>query len=386
MSLLKPAVVEQAAAKVGIFGTQGSGKTTTAALFLIGLSKTYHNGAPVGFLDTENGSDFLIPIFEAEGVQLLVVKSRAFKDMREAEKEARAAGCCGFLVDSYTHPWQELCDTFKAKSRRKKLEFHHMDELKGLWRQWTDQFLNSPLHIFVNGRLGYEWGKDEEGELVKLGSKMKSESEAGYEPSLLIEMEGVRPANTVKGKQRSQIVHLAHVLKDRWRTLNGRTFEFKDITDYKQGDYKKVFEAFMPHWQMLAQSKGVQRAVDGNRTSESLMDDNGRTLAQQRAQQAEIHTEVIQNTLAQLWPGQDALSKATRLAVIEALAGIPSWAALTKKPVEKLEESAALMSFVKEQMKDRQPFETADGAAAFVVMCKEQRAEIQRQAEAAAVL
>jgi len=386
MALLKPAVIEQAAAKVGIFGAQGSGKTTTAALFLIGLSKTYHKGAAVAFLDTENGSDYLIPIFEAEGVPLLVVKSRAFRDMREALREAEAAGCCGYLVDSYTHPWQELCDTFKAKSRRKKLEFHHMDELKGLWRQWTDQFLNSPLHIFVNGRLGHEWGKDEEGELVKLGNKMKSESEAGYEPSLLIEMEGVRPANVVKGKQRSQIVHLAHVLKDRWRTLNGQTFEFKDITDYKPGDYKRVFDKFLPHWQRLAMAHGPQRAVDGTRTSEALLDDGGRTLAQQRAQQAEIATEVIQNTLGAIWPGQDALSKQIRLAVIETLCGLPSWAALTRKPLESLDEYAALMAFVREQMKDRQPFETAGEAAAFVTMCREQRAESQRQAEAVAVL
>jgi hypothetical protein len=386
MAILKPAVIEQAAAKVGIFGSQGSGKTTTAALFLIGLSKTYHNGAPVAFLDTENGSDYLIPIFEAEGVPLLVVKSRAFKDMRAALTEAKDAGCCGYLVDSYTHPWQELCDTFKAKSRRKKLEFHHMDELKGMWRQWTDQFLNSPLHCIVNGRLGYEWGKDEEGELVKLGSKMKSESEAGYEPSLLIEMEGVRPANVVKGKQRSQIVHLAHVLKDRWRTLNGQTFEFKDINDYKAGDYKVVFNKFLPHWQRLAMANGVQRAVDGTRTSEGMLDDGGRTLAAQRAQQVEIALEVIQNTLAQVWPGQDTLSKQTRLAVIEAMFGQPSWTAVTKKPLETLDEGAALISFVKEQMKDRQPFETAAEAAAFVTMCKEQRAESQREAEAAAVI
>lgn len=386
MSLLKPAVIEQAAAKVGIFGSQGSGKTTTAALFLIGLSKAFHGNKPVAFLDTENGSDYLIPIFEAEGVPLMVVKSRAFKDMREALREAETAGCCGYLVDSYTHPWQELCDTFKAKSRRKKLEFHHMDELKGMWRQWTDQFLNSPLHCIVNGRLGYEWGKDEEGELVKLGSKMKSESEAGYEPSLLIEMEGLRPSVVVKGKQRSQIIHLAHVLKDRWRTLNGRTFEFKDINDYKAGDYKKVFEPFLPHWQRLAMAHGVQRAMDSSRTSETLFDGNGQNFAQLRAHQVEVQLEVIQNTLAQIWPGQDAMSKQIRLDVIETIFGIRSWTAVTKKPLETLDEGAALLTFVKEQMKDRQPFENAADAAAFVTLCKEQRAEMQRQAEAVAVL
>jgi hypothetical protein len=385
MALLKTAVIEQAAAKVGIFGSQGSGKTTTAALFLIGLSKTYHGSKPVAFMDTENGSDYLIPIFQAEGVPLVVVKSRAFRDMRAALTEAEQAGCCGYLVDSYTHPWQELCDTFKAKSKRQKLEFHHMDQLKGLWRQWTDQFLNSPLHCIVNGRLGYEWGKDEDGELVKLGSKMKSESEAGYEPSLLIEMEGLRPSAVVKGKQRSQIIHLAHVLKDRWRTLNGRTFEFKDINDYKAGDYKRVFDPFLPHWQRLAMAHGVQRAMDSTRTSEALFD-NGQTLAKQRAQQVEITLEVVQNTLGMIWPGQDAISKQIRLGVMEILAGKPSWAAVSKLSLEALQESEALLKFVREQMQDRQPFDAPDPAIEFVKLCKEQIAERQREADAVAVL
>ena len=121
MALLKKATIEQAAAKVGIFGRQGSGKTTTSALIALGLSKTYHKNAPVAFLDTENGSDYLVPIFEAEGVELLVVKSRAFADMKNALREAQGSGCCAYLVDSYTHPWRELTDTFKAKSKRKKL-------------------------------------------------------------------------------------------------------------------------------------------------------------------------------------------------------------------------------------------------------------------------
>lgn len=125
--LLKTATVEQSCAKVGIFAGQGAGKTTTALLMAIGLSKTYHNGAAVAFMDTENGSDYVVPIANEESVPLMNFKSRAFKDMRTGLREAEAAGCCAYIVDSYTHPWKELVDTFKAKSRRKKLEFHHME-------------------------------------------------------------------------------------------------------------------------------------------------------------------------------------------------------------------------------------------------------------------
>lgn len=360
-------MIEQAAAKVGIYGAQGSGKTTTGALCCIGLSKTYHQNAPVAFLDTENGSDYLIPIFEAEGVPLLVVKSRAFKDMRQALTEAEAAGCCAYLVDSYTHPWQELCDSFKAKSRRNKLEFHHMDQLKGLWRQWTDQFLNSKLHIILNGRLGYEWGKDEEGELVKLGSKMKSESEAGYEPSLLIEMEGLRPANITKAqKQRGAIVHLAHVIKDRWRSLNGKTFEFKDINSYKAGDYARVFEPFMPHWSQLALSNGVQRAVDQSRSSEAMFDGDGQTATKLRMTQVEIALETIQNTLVMLWPGQDQQSKQIKLAAFEVVFNERSWKAIERKPLEVLQSGLALLRDVETRIKGGAPVASPDDLAALV--------------------
>src|SRR5688572_5818537 len=106
-SIFKPVAIEQRGAKVGIFARQGAGKTTTSALIAIGLSKTYHKGAPVWMLDSENGSDYLQPIFEAEGVELIVGKSRAFVDMRQGLREGESSGACTYLVDSYSHPWGE---------------------------------------------------------------------------------------------------------------------------------------------------------------------------------------------------------------------------------------------------------------------------------------
>src|SRR5229473_6672290 len=100
MGLLKEVTNEQARAKIAAFGEQGSGKTTTLALIAIGLSKTYHNSAPVACMDTENGADFLKPIFAAEGVKFLAIKSGAFKDMVPALREAQESGCCAFIMDS----------------------------------------------------------------------------------------------------------------------------------------------------------------------------------------------------------------------------------------------------------------------------------------------
>lgn len=397
MALLQPAKVEQSAAKVGVFGLQGAGKTTTSALIAIGLSKTYHQGAAVAFMDTENGSDYLVPIFEAEGVPLFTVKSRSFKDMRGSLREAEQAKCCAYLVDSYSHPWIELVATFKERSKRKRLEFHHMDELKGLWRQWTDQFLNSSLHVVLSGRLGYVWDREEDdadgkGDLVKLGTKMKSESEAGYEPSLLIEMEAIQSSEARMKKTRAKqgsIVHHAYVLKDRWRTLNGRTFTFKDLNTYKAGDYKAVFDAFRPHFDQLAIGT-QQRAVDGSRSSADLFDNQGQTSDQRRATKVQIACEELQGTLVALWPGQDAKSKALKQAAIEALFATRSWTAVESKSLEALEAGLGVLHLFEKAAKDAVEAGNAATEAAHVFalmqMCRDRIEADAREEQEAAVI
>lgn len=374
MGLLKKATVEQAAAKVGIFAPQGAGKTTTALLLSIGLSKTFHKGAPIAFMDTENGSDYVVPIADMEGVELRNFKSRAFKDMKAGLREAQDSGCCAFIVDSYSHPWKELCDTFKAKSKRKKLEFHHMDELKSLWQGWTDLMLNSPLHVILAGRLGYVWDREEDdedgtkGDLIKLGTKMKSESEAGYEPSLLIEMEGIQPEASRQKKTRAKsgtITHHAYVLKDRWRILNGRTFTFKDMNEYKAGGYLSVFNAFRPHFDRLAIGK-EQRAVDNTRTSEALFDGNGDSAHQQRARRVQIALEVIQATLVKLWPGgpgESVKSKALKALAVETLFETRSWTQVESLSLEKLELGLDALARFEEAVEDGKSDAVSDSTA-----------------------
>lgn len=390
MGLLKPATVEQSAAKVGLFGSQGSGKTTTSALIAIGLSKTYHNSAPVAFMDTENGSDYLVPIFEAEGVPLLVFKSRAFKDMCAGIREGEDAKACAYLVDSYTHPWQELNDSLKKKLGVNRLEFRHMDQLKTIWRGWTDLMLNSPLHVIVSGRLGYVWDREEnengsKGELVKLGTKMKSESEAGYEPSLLVEMEGVQHEAARLKKSRAKqgsIVHHAYVLKDRWRTLNGRTFTWKDLNDYKPGDYAKVFDVFRPHFDKLAIG-GEQRAVDAGRNSGALFDSKGDSAYQQRARRVQIVIEEIEGTLVALWQGQDAKSKELKRVAVETVFGTRSWTQVESSPLEVLDAGLDVLKLFEEQIRDGKAdaLTSVDAAVALLTDCKRVIAEQNQHAE-----
>lgn len=346
MGLLKEVANDQARAKVGIFGMQGSGKTTTNALLALGVSLTYHGGAPVAMMDTEAGSDYLKPIFDAEGVKLLVHKSGAFSDMEKVLDEANGAGCCAFIMDSVTHTWRELQDTYCAQMCRRykcdeyDIQFQDWRELKARWATWTYAFLNSPLHCFICGRAGYEYEYEVNAkgkrELIKGNSKMKAENEFGYEPSLLVELEGVRKTANKKHTG-GTINHVAYVLKDRSRSLNGLTFEWPDMNSYAKGDWEKVFGKFEPYFKFL-NINGVQRAMLPN-TSEELFDASTHdTEARQRAQARKIALEEIENVMGVvLWPGATADMKKIKLSVMQTIWGVRSWSAVEGMPLRTIE-------------------------------------------------
>lgn len=348
MILLKEAVNEQAAAKVGIFGDPGSGKTTTAGLLGLGISLTYYKGAPVAIMDTEKASDFLIPIYKAEGVKLLTHKSKAFQDMMKVLSEAETTGCCVFIVDSVSHTWDELVNSYCHKMHISRPEFHHWKDIKAPWHDWTDRYLTSSLHCIVNGRLGYEYeyqgtgetrrdGK-EKMELIKGESKMRAEGQFGYEPHLLVEMERVR--EVVGGPGGGQ-KHIAHVLKDRSWFLNGKSLIFESKPRYEKGMWKEVFQAFEPHFSAL-NIGGVQQTVNPS-NSEDIFNENGRDKYSQRDKERAICLEDIVATMQLLWPGQTADQKNIRIRVIESLWGTRAWSAVENMPLEKVQDGLKVL-------------------------------------------
>ncbi len=365
MGLLKEVTNEQARAKIAAFGEQGSGKTTTLALIAIGLSKTYHNSAPVACMDTENGADFLKPIFAAEGVKFLAIKSGAFKDMVPALREAQESGCCAFIMDSVTHTWKELVESYCARKaamlKRASYDPNWLVDAKPIkeeWARWTHAFLNSNIHCLVAGRAGMVWEQvynEDKGKMepTAVGTKMKSEGEFGYEPNLLFEMEAVR-VETNGRKKGGYFNHKINVLKDRARFLNGKSFECKDINVYKVGDYKKVFAFFEPHLKFL-NIGGTQKAISSE-TSEDLFDGNGNTEARKYMQSKKIALEEIENLMGVvLWPGTNTDMKRIKLAVMQALWGVRSWSAVEGMPLRNIENGLwALHEFEKAAI-DAQP-------------------------------
>jgi len=281
MSLLKKATNNSAFLKAGILGFQGSGKTYTASDIAIGLSQMIAN-KKVGFFDTEAGSDYVVKKFESSGIELMVHKGRAFKDLCDIVRECEQEGIGVLIIDSISHVWRELQDSFKRRVKRQNLYMQDWGILKGQWSEFTDLYLNSKLHIVMLGRAGYEYDHEEneatgKKEMIKVGTKMKVEGEMAYEPSLLIQMDLCR----LEGK--NGFINRATIIKDRTDTMNG-----KQINNPRFAD-------FMPVIQSL-NIGGDHVGIDTSRTSEELFESPDRSFEERKRNHA-IALEELQELL-----------------------------------------------------------------------------------------
>jgi len=303
MTLFKTASNQSAYLKAGLLGFQGSGKTYTAVEIAIGLHKHCNSDKPIYFLDTETGSDWAIPRFEAVGIELRVAKTRAFGDLLKGIEEAEKEGFA-LIIDSVSHFWTEMIEAYKRKKNiGSRMAFHHWGVLKPEWQRFANAYVNSRLHCIVCGRAGWEWGHEEDDEghkdLMKLGTKMKVEGEFAFEPSLLIEME------RIKGKDLgSPISHRCHVVKDRnmgAETMDGKTFENPVWTD------------FMPHIKCL-NIGGEHLGVDLDRTSDELFEPTGESFTSKR-RRATVLIEDLNGELEARFPGTSKDAKVAKAAL-----------------------------------------------------------------------
>lgn len=330
MGLLKPATNQTAYLKVGMLGFEGSGKTYLASLFALGMAQKTKT-MKVAWFDTEKGSDFHIAKFKAAGIQLDVVKSRSFKDLLDTIKEAEKAGYAFLIVDSITHVWRDLVDSWLRKKGRSFLTMKDWGVLKSEWAQYTDLYVNSKLSIAMLGRAGHEYDQDEDEdgntEIKKAGTKMKVETETGFEPDLLIELfkSPKVTEQTVKGKKKVKkergFVNKAIVVKDRTDTMNGR-----ELTMPKFSDFKTVID--------FLNLGGEHHGVDVTRTSEDIFKDDDRSWAHKNKMRT-IYLEQLQEalTLAKL----DGTSKETKESRVVTL--IKYFGTSSKTALEEMEPS-----------------------------------------------
>lgn len=307
MSLFTKSENTSAFLKMGLLGFAGSGKTKTSAIISIGLVEHMRErqvvdaGKPVFFLDTETGSNWVRPDFEAAGIELFTAKTRAFSDLiaavQHAEREASV-----LIIDSISHFWKELGETYMKKKNRSRLQFEDWAFLKAEWGKFTDLYVNSNLHIVLCGRAGYEFDyatDDETGKknLEKTGIKMRAEGEMGYEPSLLVLMERHQE---MEGNSVKRVWRTATVLKDRSTLLDGKEFS------------EPTFAHFMPHIQLLNLG-GKQLGVDTTRTSAHLIPADTRD---NRSTQRKIVLDEIESLIVFHVPGMAAADKKRKLELL----------------------------------------------------------------------
>jgi len=319
--MLKKAINKMAYAKVGLYGNAGSGKTYTASKIAIGLHQYAKLEKPVGFFDTEPAASYVIPLFEAAGIEFLVYdESRALQDLMAFMNEAEEA-CSVVIIDSITHVWRDAQESYLNKvndGRKKKgkypltaLEFQHWRPIKAAWAEFTDRFLSSKVHVIVCGRAGsiYEFQDKDDGsgkkELITTGTRMATEKELGYEPSLLIEM--------ISDREDGKIINTALIQKDRSDKLNGQVIRYPD------------FQKLEPHFAFLNLGGEHHKSMN-QRDSKELFTEEGDENWQAEKRRREMWCEEIKALLVRHnMDGTSNEAKKSRADLIQRIFNTGSW-------------------------------------------------------------
>jgi hypothetical protein len=368
--------------KAGFLGFPKSGKSFTATLLAIAVREYFKLPGEIAMFDTEGGSVYLRPsVIMATGKDLLAKKARSFDAMMAWGRACVANGVSVGIVDSVTHPWRELCESYlQAKNLDRqsrgwnpidRLSFEDWNVLKPRWNQWTEFYLNSGLHLIIAGRAGWEYEMEvnEKGkkELVKTGVKMKTETEFGFEPSLLVELERVE----VPGKDETHFVRKATVLGDRFSLIDGHTCYFESADVSKPAELRKAVDAvakfFGPH--VAALKPGGVAGIDTDGRSQFFFEGGEDAWAAEKKQRT-ILCEEIQGVLVNRWPGQTAAEKKAKLDLLDEVLHTRSWTKVENTDSGKLRAALkTMMEKIGEQRSEEakeQAKEHANGEAVAV--------------------
>jgi hypothetical protein len=114
--------------------------------------------------------------------------------------------------------------------------------------------------------------------MVRVGDKMKAESDIGYEPSLLCQMDKAFEDGD------GNYTRTCHVIKERFGAIDSKTFK------------NPTFKDFLPHIELL-NLEGEHVGVDTSRNSEALIESPDRSWNERR-KQVDILLEELQGELA----------------------------------------------------------------------------------------
>jgi hypothetical protein len=348
--------------KAGFLGWQKSGKTYTATLLANGLWKHFGLKSPIAFFDTEGGSEYVGPLVKkATGLDMVGIKSRSLSDLIVVGHECVREGIQILIVDSITHPWAELLDSYlksinklraqKNQPPRSKLELNDWGPIKREWEPWTNFYLNSPLHIIICGRAGDIWEREQNEETgkmenVKTGIKMKTEGQFGYEPSVLFMMEQEQ-VNTAQGLR---VTRRITCIGDRFGELSG----LDGTSAVNPG-----FEYFLPHVKLLNPKAHTTIATETS-TDLNLNDDGDGEWARERRART-IFSEEIQGLLVAHYPGKDADSMKKKADLIFKYLNTRSWTQVESSRSEVLKAALSAMRQELEPPTPEAPVDAPEG-------------------------
>lgn len=224
----KKAKAEQAYLKIGIYGPPGSGKTFTTLLCAEGLNSKDKRTA---FVDTERGTDFYSQAIKDRKVHPAAFDFDAIytRSITEILTEVKALDLNKYnviVIDSMTHVWEAVKQAYSGKLMRNgQIPLNAWGSIKKPYKELMALLLSMPAHVFILGRQGAEFDEDDNGEMKKVGVKMKAEGETAYEPHILLRMEGVKDKQGIA-------TPTIYVEKDRTGILSGREFAnptFQDL-------------------------------------------------------------------------------------------------------------------------------------------------------------
>lgn len=318
-------VAENSFIKASFGGFAGSGKTRTAAEFIIGFYKKTGLKKPLLIIDNEKGSRFLVPMFNKAGIETYVKETTTLPDVLHALRMVQA-GEVGFLfIDSLTKVWYQYVRDYRSKNSRNFMTLQDWGKILPAWQEaFADVFVNTTGNIVFTGRGGYTYDMEEneetkKKEFVKSGVKMKMAGETPFEPDLNVWMD-IQQEMDETG--RPLIWREALIMKDRSGLIDGKTFKNPTFVN---------FEPMIDY--LLNVEKGkVTGASDTSNIAPSENYD-----AQNRREAKEIELEKIKATmLKNNIATASKEDKQIMIAILEKFFGTVSWSEVEKMPLDKL--------------------------------------------------
>jgi len=324
--------------KLAAEGFAGTGKTFTTALIAIGLHKKIHSDKPIVYYDTERSLKALKPLFDKSGINVLVRESRSLKDLVESIHLCEDGAADILVIDSITHVWESFVESYRREKKRTFIQFQDWGILKPKWkRDFSDNLVQSKLHILFTGRAGYEYDHEMneatgKKELIKSGIKMKVENETEYEPDIVLLMEKLKEFNGNKLTLKRQCL----VIKDRTTLIDGKVF-----SNPKYKDFSKAINLLLD---------GEHKDSEIVETSDTFEDYSKEIYMKKTAK--EIALEEIQGVLVSLWPGQSAKEKKMKIDILDAVFNTTSWKAVEKSSLKTIEHGAVIFKRFKNDVLD----------------------------------